>query len=117
MHAEDEMKAMKMKMDRQDLGESSETESSKCPSKVKELLGDVQKLQTTVRQLASKLNLTGEQQRLLTDLMRTVVIPAPVNPAAKPPAKPAAKPPAKPPAKSTAKSAKPPAKAGAKAAA
>lgn len=107
-----EVDEMKAKMEsQQDLGESANTAvDAQCPKQVEALLGNVHKLQATVKSLAAKLNLTGEQKQLLDNLMKSVVLPAvkpPAKPAAKPPAKPAAKPPAKP-------AAKPPAKPAAK---
>lgn len=108
LHAQNKVKMLEMKMrtmeeSRSDLGESSSVnnQDTKCPQRVKELLGNVGKLQESLNKIASKLNLTGEQQKLLHKLMTDVVVPEiqkEGKPAAKKPAagkKPAAKPAAK----------------------
>merc|ERR1712070_1146683 len=104
LHAEEQMKQMRMQMSQRDLGESVDvSETAKCPAKLKKILASAEKLKNTIRDFAAKLNLTGEQQKLLDKLMKDAVIPllldakpAAKNPAAKNPAakKPAAKKPA-----------------------
>jgi len=77
LRAEAELKEMKMRMSQQDLGESADTSvSAKCPKKLKEILGKANKLKGMVRDLAAKLNLTTEQQKILDNLMKGVILPA-----------------------------------------
>merc|ERR1712070_284926 len=99
LHAEEQMKQMRMQMSQRDLGESVDvSETAKCPAKLKKILASAEKLKNTIRDFAAKLNLTGEQQKLLDKLMKDAVIPLLLDakPAAKKPAakKPAAKNPA-----------------------
>merc|ERR1712070_907122 len=99
LHAEEQMKQMRMQMSQRDLGESADvSETAKCPAKLKKILASAEKLKNTIRDFAAKLNLTGEQQKLLDKLMKDAVIPLLLDakPAAKKPAakKPAAKNPA-----------------------
>jgi len=108
LHAEEQMKQMRMQMSQRDLGESADvSETAKCPAKLKKILASAVKMKNLVRNFAAKLNLTGEQQKLLDNLMKEAVIPMLLDakPAAKKPAakKPAAKKPAakKPAAKET----------------
>jgi hypothetical protein len=91
-----ELEEMKSKMESRDLGESANTAvESQCPKKVQELVGDVKKLENTLKSLAQHLNLTGEQQKRLAELMKTVAVPVmPKTPPAKKAKKPAAKKPA-----------------------
>jgi len=68
---------MKMRMGERDLGESGTTAVHEhCPQMVSKLLGEANQLRATVKSLSAKLNLTGEQQKLLKKLMKSEVIPA-----------------------------------------
>lgn len=75
-----ELSALKMRMREResDLGESADTSvhsGAKCSKMVTRLLTEAKQLQHTVKNLAAKLDLTGEQQGMLKKLMATTVIP------------------------------------------
>jgi len=91
MQLKRELEEMKMKMRRsgeRDLGESGDISAdSQCPQTVSQLMKEAKELRATVKSLSSKLNLTGEQQKMLAKLMATTALPQ-VSPALMEAAKP-----------------------------